>query len=101
MSIEEQARREAEERYPAARVMHFSGDGPVLDVGAVRLKREAHAAALISERSKARPWVHEIINAAVDTLELGPEDQDAVLRFGMKLQDMEDAERHSDERRGQ
>ena len=30
-----------------------------------------------------------IIAAAVESFDLGPEDQDAVLRFGMKLQDME------------
>ena len=34
-----------------------------------------------------------IIAAAVESFDLGPEDQDAVLRFGMKLQDMDDAER--------
>ena len=35
----------------------------------------------------------QIIATAVESFDLGPEDQDAVLRFGMRLQDMEDAER--------
>ena len=43
--------------------------------------------------AKERPWNHEIIAAAVECFDLGPEDQDAVISFGMKLQDMEDAER--------
>ena len=93
MSIEDQARREAEERYPAPELTHPSWDEEYTIEDLLRHEKDAYAAALIAVRSKARPWVHEIIDAAVDTLELGPEDQDAVLRFGMKLQDMEDAER--------
>ena len=78
MNIEEQARREAEERYPAARVMHFSGDGPVLDVGAVRLKREAYAAALISERSKAQPLTVEQVMSVVGPLCIGDATERAI-----------------------
>lgn len=95
MNIEDQARREAEERYP----MDYNGS--MISRIVREAKQDGYAQRIIDESTKARPWVHEIIDAAVDTLELGPEDQDAVLRFGMKLQDMEDAERHSDERRGQ
>jgi hypothetical protein len=52
----------------------------------------------ISERTKAQPLAspwnkQQIIDAAVESFDIGPEDEDAVLRFGMKLQDMEDAER--------
>jgi hypothetical protein len=36
--------------------------------------------------------IQEIIEAAVECLELGPEDQDAVLRFGMRLEGMSEAE---------
>ena len=87
MSIEEQARREAEERYP----MDYNGS--MISRIVREAKQDGYAQRIIDESTKARPWVHEIMDAAVESFDLGPEDQDCVLRFWMKLQDMEDAER--------
>ena len=87
MNIEEQARREAEERYP----MDYNGS--MISRIVREAKQDGYAQRIIDESTKERPWIHEIIAAAVESFDLGPEDQDAVLRFGMRLQDMEDAER--------
>ena len=87
MSIEDQARMEAEERYP----MDYNGS--MISRIVREAKQDGYAQRIIDESTKERPWIHEIIDAAVESFDLGPEDQDCVLRFGMKLQDMEDAER--------
>ena len=67
-----------------------------LDAEVLRIQQSLHpswadgyAAALYHERSKRPPTVQQVIDAAVEVFGLGPEDQEAVLRFGMKLQDMQ------------
>ena len=67
-----------------------------LDAEVLRIQQSLHpswadgyAAALYHERSKRPPTVQQDIDAAVEVFGLGPEDQEAVLRFGMKLQDMQ------------
>lgn len=50
--------------------------------------RAGYALAMYAERSKRPPTVQQVIDAAVEVFGLGAEDQDDVLRFGMKLQEM-------------
>lgn len=91
-TLMDQCRREAEERYPMP-VFESGNYVHTTDVtiahAVVSARQESHAAALYAERSKRQPTVQQVIDAAVEVFELGPEDQDDVLRFGMKVQDME------------
>ena len=88
-TLMDQCRREAEERYPlTVDGRPYASRRHEIDRDQVHC-RLGYAAALYAERSKRPPTVQQIMDAAVEVFELGPEDQDDVLRFGMKVQDMQ------------